>query len=96
MLTVHVLGPVEVRRDGVALDLGGPQQRAVIAHLAIDVGRVVSVERLIDRLWGEEPPRRVADVSDGTDGAWPHPSGSYRHCKPVVRGSQAGPRTMWA
>lgn len=57
MLTVHVLGPVEVRRDGVALDLGGPQQRAVIAHLAIDVGRVVSVERLIDRLWGEEPPR---------------------------------------
>lgn len=57
MLTVHVLGPVEVRRDGVALDLGGPQQRAVIAHLAIDAGRVVSVERLIDRLWGEQPPR---------------------------------------
>jgi DNA-binding SARP family transcriptional activator len=57
VLTVHVLGPVEVRRDGVALDLGGPQQRAVIAHLAIDVGRVVSVERLIDRLWGEDPPR---------------------------------------
>jgi DNA-binding SARP family transcriptional activator len=57
VLTVQVLGPVEVHRDGVALDLGGPQQRAVIAHLAIDVGRVVSVERLIDRLWGEEPPR---------------------------------------
>ena len=29
----------------------------MIAHLAIDVGRVVSVERLIDRLWGDEPPR---------------------------------------
>jgi DNA-binding SARP family transcriptional activator len=57
VLTVHVLGPVEVRRDGAPLDLGGPQQRAVIAHLAIDVGRVVSVERLIDRLWGDEPPR---------------------------------------
>ena len=57
MLTVHVLGPVEVHRDGVAVDLGGPQQRAVIAHLAIDVGRVVSVERLIDRLWGDQPPR---------------------------------------
>ena len=38
------------------VDLGGPQQRAVIAHLALDVGRVVSVERLIDRLWGDEPP----------------------------------------
>jgi DNA-binding SARP family transcriptional activator len=57
VLTVHVLGPVEVHRDGVAVDLGGPQQRAVIAHLAIDVGRVVSVERLIDRLWGDQPPR---------------------------------------
>ena len=57
VLTVHVLGPVEVHRDGVAVDLGGPQQRAVIAHLALDVGRVVSVERLIDRLWGDEPPR---------------------------------------
>lgn len=57
MLTVQLLGPVEVRRDGVAVDLGGPQQRAVIAHLALDAGHVVSVDRLVDRLWGEEPPR---------------------------------------
>jgi DNA-binding SARP family transcriptional activator len=57
MLHVRVLGPVEVARDGVVLDLGGPQQRAVVAHLAVEAGRVVSVERLIDRLWGDEPPR---------------------------------------
>jgi DNA-binding SARP family transcriptional activator len=57
VLTVGVLGPVEVLRDGVAVELGGPQPRAVIAHLALDAGRVVSVERLIDRLWGDEPPR---------------------------------------
>jgi DNA-binding SARP family transcriptional activator len=57
VLTVHVLGPVEVRWDGQPVELGGPQQRAVIAHLALDVGHVVSVERLIDRLWGDEPPR---------------------------------------
>lgn len=57
MLTVHVLGSVEVQRDGQPLELGGPQQRAVIAHLALDAGRIVSVERLIDRLWGDEPPR---------------------------------------
>ncbi|HSB88224.1 MAG TPA: winged helix-turn-helix domain-containing protein, partial [Ilumatobacteraceae bacterium] len=54
---MHVLGPVEVHRDGRPLELGGPQQRAVIAHLAIDAGRIVSVERLIDRLWGDQPPR---------------------------------------
>ncbi len=57
MLSVHLLGPVEVRRDGGTLDLGGPQQRALIAHLALDVGRVVPVERLIERLWGDDPPR---------------------------------------
>src|SRR3954451_1536846 len=54
---VQLLGPVEVFDDGRPLELGGPQQRAVIAHLALDVGRVVPVDRLVDRLWGEEPPR---------------------------------------
>ncbi|MFN8022571.1 MAG: BTAD domain-containing putative transcriptional regulator [Acidimicrobiales bacterium] len=57
MLTVHLLGPIDVRLDGASLDLGGPQQRAVVAHLALEAGHVVSVERLIDRLWGDEPPR---------------------------------------
>lgn len=57
VLAVQLLGPVEVHRDGRPVDLGGLQQRAVVAHLAIDAGRVVSVERLIDRLWGDDPPR---------------------------------------
>lgn len=57
VLSVRLLGPVEVDRDGSPVDLGGPQQRAVLAHLALEVGRVVPVERLVDRLWGEEPPR---------------------------------------
>jgi DNA-binding SARP family transcriptional activator len=57
VLTVHVLGPVEARREGEPVELGGPQQRAVLAHLALEPGRVVSVERLIDRLWGDAPPR---------------------------------------
>jgi DNA-binding SARP family transcriptional activator len=56
MLTVHVLGPVEVHRDGRPIDLGGPQPRTIIAHLALEAGRVVSVEKLIDRLWGDDPP----------------------------------------
>ncbi len=54
---MHVLGPVEVRDDDVPVELGGPQQRAVVAHLALEAGHVVSVERLIDRLWGDDPPR---------------------------------------
>jgi DNA-binding SARP family transcriptional activator len=55
-LDVSLLGPVEVHADGRQLDLGGPQPRAVVAHLALDHGRVVSVERLVARLWGEAPP----------------------------------------
>jgi len=55
-LDVRLLGPVEVLADGRPLELGGPQPRAVVAHLALDHGRVVSVERLVARLWGDDPP----------------------------------------
>jgi DNA-binding SARP family transcriptional activator len=55
-LDVRLLGPVEVTADGRPLELGGPQPRALLAHLALDHGRVVSVERLVVRLWGEQPP----------------------------------------
>lgn len=51
-----MLGPLEVAADGQVLDLAGPRQRAVLAVLLVDVGRVVSVDRLIDQLWGDEPP----------------------------------------
>jgi DNA-binding SARP family transcriptional activator len=55
----RVLGPLEVARGGTAIDLGGPKQRAVLAVLLIDANRVVSLDRLIDQLWGDEPPPRA-------------------------------------
>ena len=55
-LDVRVLGPFEVLRRRGVVDVGGPQQRAVLAHLALARGRVVPVDRLIARLWGDEPP----------------------------------------
>ncbi|HEX6359915.1 AfsR/SARP family transcriptional regulator [Actinophytocola sp.] len=45
--------------DGVALDLGPARQRCVLAALAVDAGRVVSVEMLTHRVWGEHPPLRA-------------------------------------
>jgi YVTN family beta-propeller protein len=51
-----VLGPLEVRRDGVPLTLGGAQQRAVLAVLLAQAGATVSVDRVSDTLWGEHPP----------------------------------------
>ncbi|MGV9671146.1 BTAD domain-containing putative transcriptional regulator [Gordonia sp. NPDC003504] len=56
MLEYLVLGPLEVRRDGVPVELGSPKQRTVLAALLLARGGVVSSDRLIDTVWGDEPP----------------------------------------
>jgi DNA-binding winged helix-turn-helix (wHTH) protein len=60
-LRIELLGPVEARVDGRAVALGGQRPRALFAVLALMGGRVVTTERLIDELWGEEPPARGGD-----------------------------------
>ena len=55
-----VLGPLEVRLDGATLTLGGAKQRAVLAALLLRPGEVVPVERLIDEVWGDNPPPSAA------------------------------------
>jgi serine/threonine protein kinase/DNA-binding SARP family transcriptional activator/WD40 repeat protein len=47
----HVLGPVEVRRDGVILRLGGAQQRRMLGALLIEPGRVLPIARLVEVVW---------------------------------------------
>jgi DNA-binding SARP family transcriptional activator/tetratricopeptide (TPR) repeat protein len=51
----RVLGAVEVRVRGHALPIGPPQQCHVLAALAVDAGRPVSAEALIDRVWDRAP-----------------------------------------
>ncbi len=51
-----VLGPLEVRRGHHVVRLRGSKQRALLATLLLNANRVVPAERLIDDLWGEEPP----------------------------------------
>jgi DNA-binding SARP family transcriptional activator len=53
----RILGPVEVSTETGPLLLGGQKQRAVLALLLLEPGRIVSVDRMIDALWGEQPPR---------------------------------------
>jgi DNA-binding SARP family transcriptional activator/basic membrane lipoprotein Med (substrate-binding protein (PBP1-ABC) superfamily) len=53
----RVLGSLEVSADGAVAELGPPKQRALLAILLLHVGEIVSVDRLIDLLWGEHPPR---------------------------------------
>jgi predicted ATPase/DNA-binding SARP family transcriptional activator len=47
-----VLGPLEVRRDGERVDLGGPRGRTLLAALLAEPGTVHTIDRLIDVVWG--------------------------------------------
>jgi DNA-binding SARP family transcriptional activator len=59
----RILGPLEVLGDhGRPLALGGAKQRALLAVLLLHAGQVVSADRLIDELWGEDPPNTARNV----------------------------------
>jgi DNA-binding SARP family transcriptional activator/tetratricopeptide (TPR) repeat protein len=55
-----VLGAVEAHIDGVPVVLGHARQRSVLAVLLVEAGRAVTVDQLIDRVWGDDPPQRAA------------------------------------
>src|ERR1022692_2305888 len=55
-MRVSVLGPVEVEVNGQSVPISGQRQRALLAALALEYGRVVPVERLVDVLWDSHPP----------------------------------------
>jgi len=52
----RVLGPLEVRDSGQSLALGGAKQRSLLALLLLNANEVVSVDRLVNEVWGERPP----------------------------------------
>lgn len=54
-----MLGALEVRRDTSVVDLGAPKQRALLATLVLARGRPVSVDGIIDHLWGDDAPPGV-------------------------------------
>src|SRR6266487_170033 len=56
LFELGVLGPVRAARDGRELGLGGPKQRAVLALLLVEPGRVVPAEYLAEVLWRGSPP----------------------------------------
>lgn len=55
-LDFRVLGPLEVHDGERQLALGGTRQRSVLALLLLHRGVTLSSDRLIDELWGEQPP----------------------------------------
>jgi DNA-binding SARP family transcriptional activator/tetratricopeptide (TPR) repeat protein len=57
-----ILGPVRAWHRGLELDLGSPQQRAVLAALLLRRGQTVTLAELIDAVWGAEPPTTAVSV----------------------------------
>ena len=53
---LRVLGPLELVVDDRPVNVGGPQVRAVLALLAAEAGRVVSLAKFVTQLWGEHAP----------------------------------------
>ena len=81
----RILGPLQVTREDELVELGSPKQRAVLAVLLLAQGGVVSVDGLVDALWGDDVPgsalasvqayvsnlRRALRNSGGAPGASP-------------------------
>ena len=61
MLQFSILGPIEIRGDSGEIRITAPRERALLALLLLQANRPVATDALIDRLWGERPPRTAAN-----------------------------------
>jgi DNA-binding SARP family transcriptional activator len=51
-----ILGPLEVRLPEGVVSPASSAQRLALSLLLVEAGRVVPADRLIEELWGDEPP----------------------------------------
>ena len=58
----RVLGPLEVVDGDTVLALPAGRRRALLTLLAVHANEVVSVDRLVDELWGESAPASAAKI----------------------------------
>lgn len=55
-MDVRLLGPVEVWDAGRRVPLNGARPTAILTALVVHLGEVISVDRLVDLVWEEQPP----------------------------------------
>ena len=58
----RTLGPLEIVDDGRVLRLGSGRQLSLVALLVINANEAVSVDRIVDELWGGSPPPTAAKI----------------------------------
>jgi len=56
-LSIGLLGPLSAHLNDKPVAPSAAKQRQVLALLALNAGRVVTVSTLIEELWGDNPPR---------------------------------------
>src|SRR5262245_47034186 len=61
-MEIRVLGPLEVCIDDRPVEIGGTKMRAVLAMLGLEANHAVAADRLIEGLWGEQPPASAAKM----------------------------------
>lgn len=54
-----VLGALEATHDGRPVTLGRRRERCLLGILLLEAGTAIPVERLVELLWEDEPPRTV-------------------------------------
>lgn len=59
---VELLGPTQLLVAGTPASTGGPKLRAILAMLALSGGRIVSVDDLLDGVWGEDLPNTARNT----------------------------------
>lgn len=59
MVEFHILGPIELLIGERRVELGSDKERCLLAALALDVGRPISLDTLADRIWDGDPPVRA-------------------------------------
>ncbi|QSB12863.1 winged helix-turn-helix domain-containing protein [Natronosporangium hydrolyticum] len=62
MISIALLGPVAVHDGERDLTPGPAKHRALLAGLALNVGSLTTVERLVAVIWGDAPPRSAESV----------------------------------
>jgi len=72
----RVLGKLEVLRDGELVDLGSYRQRSLLALLLSEPNTVISTDRIIDGLWGDDTP------TDRQNALWVYVSGLRKALEP--------------
>lgn len=58
----RLLNGIEALIDGRPVDLGHARQRLVLVALLVDANRPVSVNQLLERIWGGQPARSARDT----------------------------------